>query len=46
MFLWERGASVGADFDLLNCQDLPHALERLKHTGEPVKKTKSIIGAL
>ena len=28
-FLWERGASVGADFDLLNFQDLLQAQERI-----------------
>ena len=26
-FVWERGASVGADFELFNFQDLLHAQE-------------------
>ena len=30
-FLWERGAFVGAEFDLFNMQDLWHAQEPLKH---------------
>ena len=27
--LWERGASVGADFDLFNFKDLSHALDHM-----------------
>lgn len=29
-FLWERGASVGLDFDLFNFKDLLNSLERYK----------------
>ena len=46
IFLWERGASVGADFDLFNFQDLLHAQEDTYKTEGKENKWKSIIGLL
>ena len=43
-FLWERGASVGRDFDLFNHQGILQAQESATHYRKG-KNEKSIVGS-
>ena len=42
-FLWERGASAGADFGLFNFQDLLHAQETILHNKGKVKDNARLL---
>lgn len=41
-FLWQRGASLSADFDSFNFQDLLHGQQPIKHTERKQEKEKQL----